>query len=207
VVFGELRNPSKTQYLYTESSRKKTLTRARETKSTIKKRVSAHEAESFRAGVLDPTWGNAFADDADSGDDAQDLQIQEPPKKRQRKGVEDATQKAKTSPKTKGNKSKERTNDEKATENAKKMMDLLSKKVTEAMSMKATIAKKKYAVPVVMDLDKMIPVLEAERKTVQNIVATGSASAEGVKEQLRAAALLVKDFAEVYREGQHFLKD
>jgi hypothetical protein len=207
VVFEKLRNPSKTQYLYTESSRKKTMTRLRETRSTGRKKIKADEAESFREGVLDASWGQAFSGEAESGDDAQVLQIQESPKKPKRKGVQDATQKAKTSPKTKGNKSKERTEDEKATEKAKKMMDVLSKKVTEGMSMKARIAKKKYAVAVVMDLDNMIPLLEAERKTVQNIVATGSASAEGVKEQLRVAAVVVKDFAEVYYEGLHFLKD
>ena len=183
------------------------MTRARETKVTGKNRVTAEEAQGFRDGVMDTSWGNAFSGEAESGDDAQVLQIQEPPKKPKRKGAEDATQKARTNPKTKGKKSKERTNTEMATDKAKRMMDLLSNKVTEGMSMKATIAKKKYAVAVVMDLDNMIPLLEAERKTVQNIVATGSASAEGVKEQLKAAAVVVKEFAEVYYEGLHFLKD
>ena len=109
MVFGELRNPTKTQYLYTETSRKKTMTRSRETKVTGKKRVTAEEAQGFRDGVMDTSWGNAFSGEAESGDDAPDLQIKEPPKKQARKGAEAATQDAKTSQKTKGKKSKEQT--------------------------------------------------------------------------------------------------
>ena len=153
------------------------------------------------------------------------VEIQEPPKKRGRKGAEDATQKAKTSTKTKGQK-KERTPADIATQKASKMMDLLSKKAAEAMAMKANI-KKRYAVAqgpssslpllplpysrtlvnLLKDLDRLIPRLEAERKIVQKIVASGSGTADAIHLELMVAAGVVKDFAEVHHQGQHFLKD